>query len=80
MDGALWVYQADGAAFTHHSSDVGLIRLHTCDPRGVQEANARLIAAAPDLLEALQYALPALGFEEANKARAAISKATGVTP
>jgi hypothetical protein len=48
-------------------------------------ANARLIAAAPDLLEALQAALEALrgsaGFDEINNAKkqikAAIDKATG---
>lgn len=39
--------------------------------------NARLMAASKDLLEALQYALPSLGFEEAEKARAAIRKALG---
>lgn len=55
----------------------------------VQEANARLITAAPELLEALAEAL---AFCEANtfggddaaaliaKARAAIAKATGNTP
>lgn len=41
------------------------------------EANARLIAAAPDLLDALEYALPSLGFEEKAKAVAAIAKARG---
>ena len=48
-------------------------------------ANARLIAAAPELLEALQAALEALrgsaGFDEINNAKkhgkAAIAKATG---
>ena len=48
------------------------------------EANARLIAAAPDLLEALQDALCALeccgkDFPAATKASAAIAKATGGT-
>lgn len=47
-----------------------------------QEANARLIAAAPDLLEALQGFMEADGhddFEESQwaKARAAIHRATG---
>lgn len=46
------------------------------------EANARLIAAAPDLLEALRDALCALeccgkDYQAATKARAAIAKATG---
>jgi hypothetical protein len=51
------------------------------------EADARLIAAAPDLLDALQAALEALrgsaGFDEINNAKkqgkAAIAKATGET-
>jgi hypothetical protein len=47
-----------------------------------QEANARLIAAAPDLLEALKDALCALeccgkDYPAATKAHAAIAKATG---
>jgi hypothetical protein len=44
-----------------------------------QEANARLISAAPELLEALQEMLlgaDAMGWS-ATKARAAIAKATG---
>jgi hypothetical protein len=47
-------------------------------------ANARLIAAAPDLLEALKDALCALeccgkDYPAASKAQAAIAKATGAT-
>jgi hypothetical protein len=52
-----------------------------------REANARLIAAAPELLAALEYALEFLqdwedvsGAPYARKARAAIAKATGVQP
>lgn len=54
-----------------------------------REANARLIAAAPDLLAALQAALPLLEeleqddntyYAEAVNARVAIAKATGATP
>ena len=47
------------------------------------EANARLIAAAPDLLEALEYCLDCLGDEFAlpadcqSTARAAIARARG---
>jgi len=41
-------------------------------------ANARLIAAAPDLLAALQEALPAIANRERhNRAKDAIAKATG---
>jgi hypothetical protein len=47
------------------------------------DANARLIAAAPELLEALKAMLavweedPAYGTDAADKARAVIAKATG---
>ena len=49
----------------------------------VSNANANLIAAAPELLEALQYlanvcpAIDAQGEEAHQRARAAIKKATG---
>jgi hypothetical protein len=47
-------------------------------------ANARLIAAAPDLLEALKDMLPELEsigpLEKFERARAAIAKATGEQP
>lgn len=42
-----------------------------------EEADAHLIAASPDLLEALQYALPYLERGELGMARAAIARATG---
>jgi hypothetical protein len=54
-----------------------------------QEANARLMAAAPDLLKALQkfalkhrhtYGLDGAWDEEITMAEAAITKATGGTP
>lgn len=41
------------------------------------EANARLIAAAPDLLEALELALVATDGNWEDRARAAIAKARG---
>lgn len=43
----------------------------------IGEANARLIAAAPELLEALEKALPDLSGQDLLRARAAIAKATG---
>ncbi len=66
----------------------------TCNPRDIGQdhlkwnwktvhANARLIAAAPDLLEALKDVLPELEsigpLEKFERARAAIAKATGET-
>jgi len=49
------------------------------DYNAEQRANARLIAAAPELLEALRWTARALHAEHpaAIKARAAIAKATG---
>lgn len=46
-----------------------------------QEANARLIAAAPELLEALQavVAVADRATDEFDRARAAIAKATGAS-
>lgn len=57
-----------------------------CIADGLLQANARLIAAAPELLEALALALPFIEAKEGtsdendiivDKARAAILKATG---
>ncbi len=73
------------------SIDVGSIAINHygfADKNGVissqQFANAHLIAAAPELLEALKDALCALeccdkDYPAATKARAAIAKATGET-
>jgi len=51
-----YVAQADGARYTPHYSDVATLIAETVsdERRSIQEANARLIAAAPDLLEALK--------------------------
>lgn len=55
-----------------------LVRLDSWDAGEVNhEANARLIAAAPDLLEALELALVATDGVWEDKARAAIAKARG---
>ena len=51
-------------------------------PYGSSEANARLIAAAPELLEALQFVMTASGEQLSTafeQAEAAIAKATGDT-
>ena len=60
-----------------------LAEVRDCGSGDVQ-ANARLIAAAPDLLDALKDALCALeccgkDYPAASKAKAAIAKATGET-
>jgi hypothetical protein len=57
---------------------------YACSPRDDAEANARLIASAPELLEALQSIIDSLaeGFISEtciDAARAAIRKATGET-
>lgn len=76
------IFQADNAAPTDGWSDVGYI-IKTCagEQQAIQHANASLIAAAPELLEALQSILAEIaGCERGLKyelARAAIAKATG---
>ena len=50
---------------------------HDCADGKDAEANARLIAAAPDLLEALQYLVGLGGGDCLDPARAAIAKALG---
>lgn len=52
------ISQAEGAAHTPHYSDVA--QTITGEDLSIQEANARLIAAAPEMLEALRLALNAL--------------------
>lgn len=51
-----YVAQAEGAPYTPNYSDVATLIAETVSSEyvSIQEANARLIAAAPDLLEALQ--------------------------
>lgn len=74
-----YIAQDDNAKYTPNYSDVS----QTCsgELKHIQKANAQLIAAAPDLLEALQDALHAYDkhgeHSEWDFARAAISKALG---
>ena len=52
-----YIHQADGAPYTPEYSDVAGVKIGntvTGERKEIQEANARLIAAAPDLLEALE--------------------------
>jgi hypothetical protein len=70
-------------------NQVAMATMNGCLPAETRDANARLIAAAPELLEALQQALFSLGHTGANHdldnmhrpawemIRAAIAKATG---
>jgi methionine synthase II (cobalamin-independent) len=83
-DWRFYVAQAEGAPYTPHYSDVATLIAETVNDerRSIQEANARLIAAAPDLLEALKRLMGGTttlqdAQEAAQQARAAIAKATG---
>lgn len=77
-DARFYISQQEGAPYTPNYSDVATLIAET--PSGelvrIQEANARLISAAPDLLDACKAALsddqPYI-----EKCRAAIAKATG---
>ena len=78
-----WIYAIPGDSFV--ASDNGLICRRPAVSGGGSapsnwEANARLIAAAPELLEALQVMLDAAQHDittECDIARAAIAKAIG---
>jgi predicted RNase H-like HicB family nuclease len=78
----IYISQDESAEYTPDWSDVAYI-IQTCEGerKSIQEANARLIAAAPDLLEALQYVMVAHGEQldhAFQMAQDAIAKATGV--
>ncbi|HFT8008594.1 TPA: hypothetical protein ACU9T0_006544 [Burkholderia cenocepacia] len=51
-----YISQQDGAPYTPDYSDVATVIAETCsgERMRIQEANARVIAAAPELLEAAQ--------------------------
>lgn len=55
-DTRFYIAQADGAPYTPHYSDVATLIAETVsdERRSIQEANAQLIASAPDLLKALK--------------------------
>ena len=77
-----WFSQYDDNGFYEIGSESVTFRLaFTYGEGDTDEANARLIGAAPDLLEALQdvlLELESIGpMEKFERARAAIAKATG---
>ncbi|WP_241300814.1 hypothetical protein [Burkholderia cenocepacia] len=90
-DTRFYVSQQDGAPYTPNYSDVATVIAETCSGERVriQEANARLIVAAPELLESLQKMndmwnsiCDVNGWDPEHnvqyvEARAAIAKATG---
>ena len=59
-DTRFYIAQNDDAPFTPNYSDVATLIAETVSAEyvAIQEANAHLIAAAPDLLAALQLILP----------------------
>lgn len=67
------------AATEHSELSFWIATVHAETPKEQTEANARLIAAAPELLEIARRALEYAPNEiEANKCRAAIAKAEGM--
>lgn len=84
-DTRFYISQQEGATYTPNYSDVATLIAETiCGEYGrIQEANARLIAAAPELLDACKmmlFNMNLAGWENddaAISARAAIQKATG---
>lgn len=81
-DARFYVAQAEGAPYTPNYSDVATLITETVsDERtAIQEANARLIAAAPELLAALQHVVRHRDQHNASDFEyylAAIAKATG---
>jgi hypothetical protein len=65
-DARFYVAQAEGAPYTPNHSDVAVLIAETVSGErvAIQEANARLIAAAPGLLRTLELILGSLEFEQ----------------
>ena len=81
---ASFVYALNDSGYNRFWTNVtgGDLRKGESTSKVETEANARLIAAAPDLLDALQSIIEDIDSEfgtdcDYNKARAAIAKATG---
>lgn len=81
-----YIAQQDGAPYTPGYSDVCGLSCHTWDGERftVQQANAHLIAAAPELFEALEEMLAECEDDEfaphVMEAKAALAKARGEQP
>lgn len=77
-----WRYEAGTQTIRSVPANYWIATVDSADGMVNNEANARLIAAAPDLLEALEWLLPgaeAMGWD-ITKAKAAITKAKGEQP
>lgn len=73
-----WYLDGTGIRTMVRGSDATIVALRHRLPSGTHEANASLIAAAPELLEALRYAIKqAPDLATVPRIAAAIAKATG---
>lgn len=74
-----WVFDTsnDGESVKASNGNYIIEDVYHADYVSGSTADRRLIAAAPDLLEALEKALPDLSGQDLLRARAAIAKATG---
>lgn len=73
-----WKVVLDGKLWKINGPDGNVcIIAHEQDRKRNKKANAHLIAAAPELLEALENCLPYLGVEERRQAVQLIRKACG---
>jgi len=75
-----WIIDSDdGDIIEVVSGDYFIADVHRLEPKDEWRANARLIAAAPELLEALEELVDLYEYEDnvSRDARAAIAKARG---